>query len=559
MKKIIYTVALFTCMATSSCSSFLEQDNKSDQTSKQFYATKTGFSNLLNTGYSSLRGVYGKAPWVFSAGTDLFASGKQGVNAIGLYGSSYNSSDGDVDDLYSECYKGIQLANSVLHYSATTEKTNVLNQFIDEARFLRAYYYYLLVQQFGGVALNTTMYDTAEMVHQRASAETVYNFVIEELNYLVSSSSQLLERSAAVGANFGRANKRAANHFLAKAYLARGYETFADSKDFENAAKYAELAINNEIPTIPFADVFNINNEQNNEIFWSVQYSSETLASLSADGNMQQSMFGVYLGGAEEKNKYNAGYLAPTYRLHQLYTEGDNRYEGTFMLEVQKYYYDYYKGATTSAVKYYYAPAWVDVDAWRTAPGFENLRKDAKVIVTQPQGPDRFGLVNTYADKCAQDYGVACIRKFDDPASPFSMTGSTHDVILARLGETYLVAAEAYVKLNQPEKAADKINKLRQRATKAGFNLTVTTAQVTGEAGIDFVLDERARECAGEYYRWMDLKRTGRLMQYVVDYNHDNIKAVAFVGNDGQNKILRPIPLDAINRNKGEVTQNPGF
>lgn len=42
-------------------------------------------------------------------------------------------------------------------------------------------------------------------------------------------------------------------------------------------------------------------------------------------------------------------------------------------------------------------------------------------------------------------------------------------------------------------------------------------------------------------------------------YNHDNIKVNDFVGNDGNYKILRPIPLDAINRNKETVEQNPGF
>ncbi|MCD8572389.1 MAG: RagB/SusD family nutrient uptake outer membrane protein, partial [Bacteroides graminisolvens] len=69
------------------------------------------------------------------------------------------------------------------------------------------------------------------------------------------------------------ANKRAAMHFLAKTYLARGYETFADSNDFTNAAQYAEKAINGEKPTIAFSDVFSINNEENDENHsWSVQY-----------------------------------------------------------------------------------------------------------------------------------------------------------------------------------------------------------------------------------------------------------------------------------------------
>lgn len=396
MKKLLYIIICLGSLSLTACSDFLEQDNRSNAVSDEFYNTQTGFSSLLNTVYSSLRSVYGGAPWVFSAGTDLFASGKQGVDAIGLYGSSYNSADGDVLNFYTECYKGIQLANSVICYGETTEDSSVRLQYIDEARFLRAYYYYLLVQHFGGVSLTTTMFTTAEMNHKRQSAELVYQFVIDEFSDLASDNSHLLERSDAVEENFGRVNKRAALHFLAKTYLTRGYETFADNDDFKNAAYYAELAIARSEPTISFEDVFDIENEENDEIFWSVQYSSATLEDLSADGNMQQSVFGVYLGGAEEKNKYNAGYLAPTLYLHQLFSEGDNRYEGTFMLELHQYYYDYYTQPLTSPIKYYYAPYWMtdnDIAMWRNS---SELHKDAVIIKMQEEGTDRFGDINTY-------------------------------------------------------------------------------------------------------------------------------------------------------------------
>ncbi|MCD8572199.1 MAG: RagB/SusD family nutrient uptake outer membrane protein, partial [Bacteroides graminisolvens] len=95
------------------------------------------------------------------------------MDAIGLYGSSYNSADKDVQEFYTECYKGIQLANSVIYYGESTEDSSVRLQYVDEARFLRAYYYYLLVQHFGGVALNTTMFESAVMNHARESAENV--------------------------------------------------------------------------------------------------------------------------------------------------------------------------------------------------------------------------------------------------------------------------------------------------------------------------------------------------------------------------------------------------
>ena len=79
------------------------------------------------------------------------------------------------------------------------------------------------------------------------------------------------------------------------------------------------------------------------------------------------------------------------------------------------------------------------------------------------------------------------------------------------------------------------------------------------DINIDFILDERARELAGEYVRWTDLKRTHTLVEYATKYNEDGIKESAMIGPDGKYKILRPIPQAAIDLNQAKVTQNPGY
>ena len=76
---------------------------------------------------------------------------------------------------------------------------------------------------------------------------------------------------------------------------------------------------------------------------------------------------------------------------------------------------------------------------------------------------------------------------------------------------------------------------------------------------IDYLLDERAREMAGEYVRWMDLKRTHKLVEYVVKYNEDGVTEAQMKGTDGKYKILRPIPQDAIDKNQTKIEQNPGY
>lgn len=552
MKKIYYILFLL-ILPLVGCSDFLEQDNKSNVPRDQFYGTATGYNSLMNTVYSSLRAIYGIEPWIFCAGTDLYASGRNKVpDGLGTYKGLLDS-DPDVKKFYTNCYAGIQLANTAIYYADHTETTNLLGQYKAEARFIRAYYYYLLVQNFGGVALVKDMIDSPVVTFERKSATDTYAFIISEMEDLKSS----LPAKTPV---FGRVDQRTVNHFLAKTYLCRGYETFGTAADFTKAAEYADAAINNQALSTSFNNLFwpDQKYEQDDEVIWSVQYDESSIATPTS-GNMQQAFFGTYLGGVEDGNKYTTSTLTPTIRLHQLFSKGDTRYEGTFMVQFYTHYYDFYtksKQLDTEKVLYYYPPAWqvADTAAWRAAN--PATRSKTVIIPMQENTLTVSGKPTTYIAAMSGDvYGVAVVRKFDDPTSVFSTTGSTRDIILARVGESYLVAAEAYYKAGNTDKAVERINVVRKRAAAAGYDMSIKASDVS----IDFILDERARELAGEYHRWMDLKRTGKLIEYAVKYNPNIIGADYFKGVDGQNKILRPIPLDAINLNQAKVEQNPGY
>ena len=101
--------------------------------------------------------------------------------------------------------------------------------------------------------------------------------------------------------------------------------------------------------------------------------------------------------------------------------------------------------------------------------------------------------------------------------------------------------------MNKPEEAVSYINIVRNRAK--------ATPAVASEMNIDYILNERARELAGEYHRWTDLTRTGKLAEYVEAHNPD-----IPVGRITTKFYLRPIPLAAIELNlalKGH--QNEGW
>jgi hypothetical protein len=136
-----------------------------------------------------------------------------------------------------------------------------------------------------------------------------------------------------------------------------------------------------------------------------------------------------------------------------------------------------------------------------------------------------------------------------NPADAFGFAMIFKDFILMRLGETYLLRAEAQFKQGKLPEATASLNVLRARANAT----PATQAQVN----LDFILDERARELLAEENRRMTLMRTGTLVTRTLARNTQTINPV--LGLTAKNLLL-PIPLTEINLNKDAVLeQNQGY
>jgi hypothetical protein len=147
------------------------------------------------------------------------------------------------------------------------------------------------------------------------------------------------------------------------------------------------------------------------------------------------------------------------------------------------------------------------------------------------------------------------MTKYLDPINRTTVNENSHrPIIVLRLGETYLVAAEAAFRLGQSATAASYINTIRTRAATAGntASMQIGAADIT----IDFILDERTRELACEQVRWYDLVRTHKLVERV--RKNDDYLAKA---NIQDLDTLRPIPLSQINAviTGTPYPQNPGW
>jgi hypothetical protein len=422
---------------------------------------------------------------------------------------------------------------------------------VGEARFLRANAYFLMVQTYGGVPIVEENFTIPVLQFNRNTAQEVYAYIIKELE------ASLAAVNTSAYASSGRVNKKAVNDLLAKVYLTRGYETFGLSTDFATAATYADAAIAGQPLTMTPAQLSSPGtaNELGPETIFSVQYDLQsTSTSPTTLGNKQFYFFSSYLGGAETQGNaplrsYN---LCPTKYAIELFKQGDLRWEATFMNVVYERYYDFFRVAdkSTLKIKHYYEPTWytaADKTAWMTA----NASKLATGFIYHDKGT--YDAAYTLVKNL--DYQTIPVKKFDDPAlTTPSSTGpvSTRDIIVSRLADTYLIAAEAYLKAGNPGVGLARLNTVR---TRAGV-----PSATSAEFNINYILDERGREMLGEYNRWFDLKRTGTLVTRAVQYNYKITNASQFNGNGGNQKILRPIPQTVLDLNQNKnFPQNPAY
>jgi len=163
------------------------------------------------------------------------------------------------------------------------------------------------------------------------------------------------------------------------------------------------------------------------------------------------------------------------------------------------------------------------------------------------------GVNKTDAEIAASTYLLIPPRKYDATLGPTMFKyfdtkranlnfPSIRPVIAYRLAETYLIAAEAAFMTGKITEAVTLTNAVRERAAFPTGNAVSVRIQAS-DLSIDFFLNERTRELCGELVRWLDLVRTGKLIERVKAFNPEA------AGNIQPKHILRPIPqaqIDAV-------------
>jgi hypothetical protein len=551
MKQILIKFTVFTILivGNSACNDFLDIYNPSAVTD-EFYDTKDGQQRLLYSMYARYRTHYSTCePMYF--GTDLYMSVSQAPVELmfDAYDKSFNSTAPVVGDLWNNLYKIIQEGNTLLERISPDEENMTVAEYtsmVAQAKFLRAMAYYYLVETFGPVPLLLAeVHQTVEQA-TRTSEDIIYGFFIYEMekDVIDKLENSTIER--------GKLTNAAAWHFLGKLYLTRAYKNYAEPDDFAKAAECFDKVINDPDKTydlLPdFASVFDENNQGNKEVIWAIQYSINK--DYNGNGNPLHLMFGFNITALhpndfiENQKDYSAmqrGYWVNP-RVHELFDNvADSRYNATFQFE--------FTANNPASAKFGQVaiqfPKWNDPAQGvpNPADGYYPFKDAAGDYYWYSQ--DSYLPVLTKAS----DH-MPIVKKFKDTKIEWNGSGSREAVVF-RVADTYLLAAEAYLGAGNTAKALERINVVRKRAAT---NASTQSLMELSQIDLDIILDERGRELLGEFDRWFDLKRTGKLIARVMDYN---IKTKA-ANNLSEKYLIRPIPQDEINKVKG-LEQNEAY
>lgn len=174
-------------------------------------------------------------------------------------------------------------------------------------------------------------------------------------------------------------------------------------------------------------------------------------------------------------------------------------------------------------------------------------KKDLPFLLVTPE--EMFDSNNKWVTDASSSLGTYyknCYPSLNKFSSIYWISSNQYwmgDIPILRLGDVYLIAAEAALRANGDQAtAATYVNAVRERAaiTSRAAEMTVADADVD----LDFILNERARELTGEQVRWEDLKRFGKLKNAYFNVTNPDI-----TGFNEDKHTVRPIPqafLDAI-------------
>ena len=537
MKKMIFKSGIFTFLGLlllQSCTKDLNLTPTNDVTSETVYATAAGYKQVLAKVYGAfaLTGNQGPAGNGDVQGIDegfsdffrLFWKAQElstdeaviswgDVGIQDFHNMNWSPNNSFLTGLYYRSLYQITLCNDFIREAADDKLSargisgadaDNVRQYVNEARFLRAFQYWVLMDLYGNPAFVTEASVIGGPPPPQATRTQVFNYVESELKALEAAMPNPRANE------YGRADKGAVWALLARTYL--NAQVYTGTARYADALTYAKKVIDAGYTLVAdyrwlmLAD----NHLNSNEFIFSINYDGAKtqgfggttfLNHASVGGSMPATTYGVAGGWSGVRTTKNLVNLFPDQsgtadKRAQFYTSGQN-------LEITNL---------------------TDFTSGLAVTKYRNVRRDS-VLVNGVLVP-AIGQSADYADI---------------------------DMPLFRLAEMYLIYAEAFTRGagGDPATALQYINNLRTRAYgSASGNITA------GQLTTDFILDERARELYWEGHRRTDLIRYNKFVES--SYLWPWKGGIASGTGVAAFRKLYPIPSRDVNANRNLV-QNPGY
>lgn len=511
--KTKYIFAIILLGLLSSCSEdFIEKEPLVESSARTYYSNEEQANAAIVGVYSILQNEQTQlAPFMIigddcSDNTTIGNSNSSAYSWLGnpameLQKFEVSSSNWVSNQLWGQGFEGITWATQAIERIKGNENIpqDKRDQFVGEAHFLRALYYFLMVRQYGRLPIIDHTLSYEEYYMPRASIEDTWAFIESDLK---TAAGLLPKKSEYSAENLGRATQGAAKSLLGKSYIYQGKfdEAYTILKEVVSSQEYG-LEPN-------YADIFTIEHENGIESIFEIQHSTTgTGWSNSNEGTILS--FYEHDADPNDPVKWHNGWSmhCPTQDLVDTYEPEDPRLDATVIFEGETW------------------DGYVHVNA-ASPTGYQ---------------PKKWYVPYEHRSKIDQS---------DNPKN----------IIFMRYASVLLYLAEAANEIGSTGDALMYLEQVRSRARSnaQGSGVLPEITETDKQQLREIIWHERRVEMACEGQRFWELARQERAGEVMRNYSeeYDSYKGQYFV--DGVNEIF-PIPRNQVDLSDGTMEQNPGY
>lgn len=416
---------------------------------------------------------------------------------------------------YNRLGQQIAFANSFIDNAQALASDPEVAYYIAEARFIRAYAYYNVIDAFGKAPLVTS--SKADLKPAQNTRAELFNFVESELKDLEG------KLKAARANEYGRVDVVAAQALLARLYL--NAKVYIGQDKYTDCITYAKKVI---------ASSYSLNTTDANNN--GTAYDELFLADNNSNGAQNEFIFLASFDGLNTKTYGGTAFIIHGATGGNMNASSLGINDGWSGLTAPKEFVNKFEVSARNGNNE--PTAWKDKRAMFYTDGQTYENTDLKDFTKSGYAITKFKNITS----------TGATGK--DPEKKFPDT----DLPLIRLAEVYLTYAEAVLRGGEGGDRATALGYINQLRTRAYGNASGNIAD--SDLTLDFILDERARELYWEGLRRTDLIRYGKFTGGAYLWSFKGGAASGVAVPDYRN--LYPIPQDARTANDN-LTQNTGY